>query len=145
MDNNFSNKQFLNRHSKKIMQSNIPAFKLQHIIEKYIHGNVHDINFTKSENCRIRKIRVFENGRSVESFSIQSLKICKVIKGGEEYVQIKKLRKQSLKHVHFNDCFDLVKTKLSQKKKKVPALLINVHGNVYYPDGDRRYDKLKRE
>ncbi len=132
---------FSTKYDDETVERNISAYNLLDIIEKHIHGNVHDINYTKTNNCYIKKIRVFENGKSVETFSIQNLKICKLNEKGEDYIQIKKLKKKAVKHVHFNNTFDLVKTKLSQKKKKVAALLINVHGNVYYADGSRRYDE----
>ena len=66
-----------------------------------------------------------------------------VFKEGD--IQIRRMSRKALRHVHFDCPCDIILTELSKKKKKMDAFIINVHGPVYYPDGSRRYDKQKSE
>lgn len=94
-----------------------------------------------AKESRLIKLRVFEEERSYEDFSI-SHKLngdlsfnFEILEEEGVYVLRKKARK-STRHVVFNSDLKL-ELEVRGNKKKYMALI--VHGDVYYTDGNHRY------
>ncbi len=120
------NIKFLNKHNDNIWKLNIKPIDLKKEIE--------DI-FKINRYYRIKKIRVFENGKSVETFN-ERLTSIQTIYG---VVSLIRKSKKSKTNVKFESNCDIVISKIQKKKSSDEAIFINVHGNVYYEDGSRRY------
>jgi len=131
----------LKKYEDTYWKQNVPAMELRRTLNILL-SNINNSQITK--NSLYKKIRILEEGKSIETFTILNMRLYEN-RPEEGYIQFKRLSKKATKHVHFKSKCDIIITQLPKKKKKITAIIIDVHGPVYYPDWTRRYDENEKD
>jgi hypothetical protein len=102
---------------------------------------VRNADFNRKKPCK--KVRVFENGKSYEDYSISYtldgkpiLNYAVSVEHG--FIIVKKKARKATRHIRFEEGS---MAEIYRVDKKVPYIAVNVLSEVRYTDGTHRYER----